>query len=159
MKKLVILPVLFFCFQYGWSQGIPMIQTDQLTYWKNNTSDTVYVLNFWATWCGPCVAELPEFEKLNENYKGKNVQVVLISTDFKRNLENEVKSFVEEKKLKSRVVFLNEPRANDYINLVNPDWSGAIPATLIIANNKGYQRFFEKKLSYEELEAAVKAAL
>ena len=136
-----------------------MIQTDQLTYWKNNTSDTVYVLNFWATWCGPCVAELPEFEKLNENYKGKNVQVVLISTDFKRNLENEVKSFVEEKKLKSRVVFLNEPRANDYINLVNPDWSGAIPATLIIANNKGYQRFFEKKLSYEELEAAVKAAL
>jgi len=159
MKKLVILPVLLFCFQYGWSQGIPMIQTDQLTYWKNNTSDTVYVLNFWATWCGPCVAELPEFEKLNENYKGKNVQVVLISTDFKRNLENEVKSFVEEKKLKSRVVFLNEPRANDYINLVNPDWSGAIPATLIIANNKGYQRFFEKKLSYEELEAAVKAAL
>jgi len=159
MKKLVILPVLFFCFQYGWSQGIPMIQTDQLTYWKNNTSDTVYVLNFWATWCGPCVAELPEFEKLNENYKDKNVQVVLISTDFKRNLENEVKSFVEEKKLKSRVVFLNEPRANDYINLVNPDWSGAIPATLIIANNKGYQRFFEKKLSYEELEAAVKAAL
>ncbi len=136
-----------------------MIQTDQLTYWKNNTSDTVYVLNFWATWCGPCVAELPEFEKLNENYKDKNVQVVLISTDFKRNLENEVKSFVEEKKLKSRVVFLNEPRANDYINLVNPDWSGAIPATLIIANNKGYQRFFEKKLSYEELEAAVKAAL
>jgi len=136
-----------------------MIQTDQLTYWKNNTSDTVYVLNFWATWCGPCVAELPEFEKLNENYKDKNVQVVLISTDFKRNLENEVKSFVEEKKLKSRVVFLNEPRANDYINLVNPDWSGAIPATLIIANNKGYQRFFEKKLSYEELEAAIKAAL
>lgn len=159
MKKLAILPVLLLCFYNVRSQDVPMIQTGQLSYWKNNTSDTVYVLNFWATWCGPCVAELPEFEKLNQNYKDKNVQVVLINTDFKRNLETDVKSFVKKNNLQSRVVFLNEPRANNYINLVNPDWSGAIPATLIIANNKSYQRFFEQKLSYEELEAAVKAAL
>lgn len=159
MKKLAILPVLLLCFYDVRSQDVPMIQIDQLLYWKNNTSDTVYVLNFWATWCGPCVAELPEFEKLNKNYKDKNVQVVLISTDFKRNLETDVKPFVKKNNLQSRVVFLNEPRANDYINLVNPEWSGALPATLIIKNNKGYQRFFEQKLSYEELEAAVKAAL
>ena len=158
MKKIVLLPVLFILALEVSAQDVPMIQTDQLRWWKTQTSDTVYVLNFWATWCGPCIAELPEFETLNAAYRDKNVQVVLISTDFRRNYESDVKPFVAEKQLRSRVVFLNEPRANNYINLVHPDWSGAIPATLILNNRKGYQRFFEKKLSYEDLEAAVQAA-
>jgi len=141
------------------AQDIPFIKAGQIDQWKNAETDTVYVLNFWATWCAPCVEELPLFEKLNKAYAGQKVQVVLISTDFKRNVESGVKPFVRDKKLESRVVFMDESNPNNYINAVDSSWSGALPATLIWSKRTQFSQFFEKKLSYEELEAAVKKAL
>lgn len=141
------------------AQDIPFIKVGQIDQWKNADTDTVYVFNFWATWCAPCVEELPLFEKLNQAYAGQKVQVVLISTDFKRNVETGVKPFVRDKKLQSRVVFMDESNPNNYINAVDSTWSGALPATLVWSKRKGFSQFFEKKLNYEELEAAVKKAL
>ena len=141
------------------AQDIPFIKAEQISHWKNAHTDTVYVLNFWATWCAPCVEELPSFEKLNKAYADKKVKVILISTDFKRNVESSVKPFVKKKKLESKVVFMNEPNPNNYINAVDSTWSGAIPATLVWSKQKGVSQFFEKKLTYEELEAAVKKGL
>ena len=141
------------------AQNIPFIKADQIALWKNADTDTVYVLNFWATWCAPCVEEMPSFEKLNKTYADKKVKVVLISTDFKRNVESNVKPFVKKKKLESQVVFMDEPNPNNYINAVDSSWSGAIPATLIWSKQKNVSQFFEKKMTYEELEAAVKKAL
>lgn len=137
------------------AQDIPFIKKAQLEHWLNTETDTVYVLNFWATWCGPCVAELPSFEKLNEKYASKKVKIVLISTDFKRNVESKLKPFVKRKNLRSQVVFMDESNPNDWVNTVSPDWSGAIPATLIIAKQKGKQLFFEKQMSFKELEQAL----
>ncbi|MBK7939643.1 MAG: redoxin domain-containing protein [Lewinellaceae bacterium] len=141
------------------AQNIPFIKADQITRWKTADTDTTYVLNFWATWCGPCVEELPSFEKLNRKYAGQNVKVILISTDFKRNVEKGVKPFVQRKKLNSEVMFMDESNPNNYINLVDTSWSGAIPATLIISKHKNGTQFFEKQLTYKELQAAVKKAL
>ncbi|MBL7775858.1 MAG: TlpA family protein disulfide reductase [Saprospiraceae bacterium] len=141
------------------AQDIPFVKADQLTAWKNSASDTVYVLNFWATWCAPCVAELPEFEKLHEQYAGQPVQVILISNDFRRDVEKKLIPFVRRKKLKSRVVFLDERTPNDWIDLVSTEWTGAIPATLIVRKNRNYERFFEKRLHFDELDGAVREAL
>lgn len=158
MKRIV--PILLFFSCSGLSaQNIPFIKADQIARWKNADSDTVYVLNFWATWCAPCVEELPSFEKLNKNYADKKVKVVLISTDFKRNVETGVKPFVKKKKIESQVVFMDEPNPNNYIDAVDSTWSGAIPATLIWSKKKGVSQFFEKKLTYNELEATVKKAM
>lgn len=140
------------------AQDIPFIKSSQIGQWKNANTDTVYVINFWATWCGPCVAELPEFEKLHQQYAAQKVKVILVSTDFKKQIEK-VKVFVQEKNLHSQVVFMDESNPNNWINLVNTDWSGLIPATLIVAPQKKFERFFEAQLSYEQLEAAVKDAL
>lgn len=140
------------------AQNIPFIKADQITRWKTADTDTVYVLNFWATWCGPCVEELPSFEKLNRAYADRKVKVILISTDFKRNVETGVKPFVRRKNLQSEVVFMDESNPNNYINLVDSTWTGAIPATLILSKRKDGAQFFEKKLNYEELEEAVKKA-
>ena len=141
------------------AQNIPFIKADQITRWKTADNDTLYVLNFWATWCGPCVEELPSFEKLNRKYAGQKVKVILISTDFKRNVEKGVKSFVQRKKLKSEVVFMDESNPNNYVNLVDTTWSGAIPATLIVSRRKNVAAFFEKQLTYKELRAVIKKAL
>lgn len=141
------------------AQEIGIIKSDQLLKWKENTSDTVYVLNFWATWCSPCVAELPVFEKLDSVFHAQPVAVVLISNDFKKTLETRVKPFVIDHKLKSKVVLMGESDPNSWINLVSPDWSGALPATLIISKRKNKTLFFEKPLTYAALEAAVRSVL
>ena len=110
--------------------------------------NTVYVVNFWATWCGPCVKELPYFEKLKK--KNKNIKVVLVSLDFKNQFESKLIPFLKKKNIKSQVVFLSDSNYNAWLPMVDKDWSGSIPATLIIKN--GQQTFVEKAFSsYQEL--------
>lgn len=117
-------------------------------------NDTTYVVNFWATWCVPCVEELPNFEKLNAEYKDKKVKVLLVSIDFPKIAETKLLPFVKEHNLKPEVVLLNDPDANTWINKVDSTWSGAIPATIIYKGDK--RRFYEKSFSFEELENEVK---
>ena len=156
MKQL--LQILFF-FTLGTSflvaQEITFIDREQITRWKSSESDTVFVINFWATWCGPCVKELPAFEKLQEEYADKQVQVILVNNDFKKQFESRVIPFVQERNLKSRVVFMNESNPNKWIDLVSEEWSGALPATIIISGKKKQTLFFEKSFEYEELEKAL----
>ncbi|WP_338731208.1 TlpA family protein disulfide reductase [Mangrovimonas cancribranchiae] len=120
-------------------------------------SDTTYVVNFWATWCKPCVKELPYFEKLRSNYKDKNVELLLVSLDFPAKYESKLKPFIKEHNLKSKVVALDDPGMNTWIPKVNENWSGAIPATLIF--NKTERKFFEKSFTYDELETELKPFL
>lgn len=109
-----------------------------------------YVVNFWATWCKPCVAELPYFEKLNREYADKGVEVILVSLDMPGRLETKLLPFLEEKKLTSRVIVLDDPKQNEWIPKVDREWSGAIPATLIYNDKK--RAFYESSMTYEELE-------
>lgn len=120
-------------------------------------NDTTYVVNFWATWCVPCVEELPNFEKLNATYKDEKVKVLLVSIDFPKMAESKLLPFIKAKNLKSDVVLLNDPDANSWINKVDSTWSGAIPATVIYKKDK--RQFYEKSFTYEELETEVKKFL
>jgi thiol-disulfide isomerase/thioredoxin len=114
--------------------------------------NTIYVVNFWATWCGPCVKELPHFEQLNS--ENKNIKVVLVSLDFKNTLESKLKPFLKKKSIKSEVVLLTDTDYNSWLPQVDKEWSGSIPATLIIKNG---QQFFAEKIfsSYTELNEYV----
>jgi thiol-disulfide isomerase/thioredoxin len=114
---------------------------------KNNKT---YVINFWATWCKPCVAELPHFEELYKNYKDKNVEVILVSLDFPKKINESLIPFIEENKLKSRVILLDDSKQNEWIPKVDKNWSGAIPATVIY--NKNVKGFYEQSFTYAELE-------
>jgi thiol-disulfide isomerase/thioredoxin len=141
--------------------GFGSVQTNQVKvydefsafesdYLSNLSADTTYVINFWATWCAPCVKELPYFEQLRERNEMKPFKMILVSLDFKSKLEG-VKSLIAKKGIESEVVLLADGRASEWIDLVDSTWSGAIPATLVIKNNKRY--FYEKSYeSYKELE-------
>lgn len=119
----------------------------------NKADGKVHVINFWATWCKPCVKELPYIDGLTEKYNG-DVKVVLISLDFPRKLETKLKPFITQNNLKSEVVLLDDGKVNEWINIVDPSWSGAIPATLIFYNGK--KLFYEKEFhSMAELEDAI----
>lgn len=114
----------------------------------------IHVINFWATWCAPCVKELPYFEKLKEEYQDQNVEVLLISLDFPSQYEKKLKPFIQEKKLKSKVIALDDVDMNTWLPKVDQNWSGAIPATIIYRNNK--RQFYEQSFNYETLENEVK---
>lgn len=117
-----------------------------------NDDKTTYVVNFWATWCGPCVKELPHFEQLNS--ENKKVKVVLVSLDFKDQYESKLLPFLKKKSIASEVVLLTDKDYNAWLPQVDKDWSGSIPATLIIKNGK---KVFAEKMfsSYEELNEYV----
>ncbi|TVZ58974.1 thiol-disulfide isomerase/thioredoxin [Flavobacteriaceae bacterium MAR_2010_105] len=119
--------------------------------------EKTYVVNFWATWCAPCVKEMPYFEKLNAEYKNRGVEVILVSLDFPKQYDTKLKPFIKNKNLQSKVVVLDDPDANSWIPKISEDWSGSIPATLIY--NKEKRQFYEQSFNFDELESEVKQFL
>ena len=119
--------------------------------------DKIYVVNFWATWCAPCVQELPAFEKLNSVYAAKGVEVLLVSLDFPKQLKKRVLPFIAKKKLQSKVILLDNGKNDSWIKAIDSSWSGAIPATLIY--NKTARKFYEKSFDYEALEIELQTFL
>ena len=132
---------------------IPIVNFDGVKPLLNKSTDSLYVINFWATWCAPCVKEIPYFERLAEEYADRKLKVILINLDFSNHYESRLLPFVEKNGVKSKIVMLDDPDANRWINQVDPSWSGAIPATLIY--NKTERKFFEKEFTFEELKEAV----
>lgn len=106
-----------------------------------------YVINFWATWCKPCVKELPYFEKLN-NSGMQGVEIILVSLDFKKQISKKLIPFLEDRNMKSNVVALTDGKYNDWIDLIDPNWSGSIPATLFVKGDRKY--FVEKEYHSSE---------
>jgi thiol-disulfide isomerase/thioredoxin len=96
--------------------------------------ENVYVINFWATWCAPCIKELPYFEQLHK--ENKKVKVILVSLDSRKELEKKLIPFIERKKITAEVLLLSDKDYNSWLSKIDKDWSGAIPATLIIAGKK-----------------------
>ena len=131
------------------SQQVALIKIDALNNRINAGYDTTYIINLWATWCAPCVEELPNFEKLNQQSGKEKLKVLLLSVDFRSELNSAVIPFVRKKKLQSEVLLLDEQDAQVYINRIDSAWSGSVPATLFI--QKENRKFIEKQLSYNEL--------
>lgn len=134
-------------------QTAQLIDLDEFTsITGDSTSDKVQVINFWATWCKPCVEELPAFEKLQVQY-GDDVEVILISLDDEENLNKLVNPFLASHKIQSQVKLMTHPYAAEWIPLVDPHWDGAIPVTLI--KNKTNRRFYNQSFTYAQLKEAI----
>lgn len=138
------------------SQQIEVIKFNDLQAKYSNSSDTLYLVNYWATWCKPCVEELPDFIKLNKELKAEKFKMILVSLDFPSQIESRVIPFIKDHQIQSEVVVLDDD-ANVWINLVDKDWDGDIPVTQII--QKGKKEFFNSRLTYLELKNIVEPKL
>lgn len=114
---------------------------------KHVSQNEVRVINFWATWCVPCVKELPYFNQIPKTIKGKKVKTQLVSLDLDDNTKR-LEKYVAKKGIQKQVILLSDSNYDSWVNKINPQWSGALPATLILYRGKKY--FFEK--SYHNLD-------
>ncbi len=158
MKKIIIawvivLSTTVFC---NAQQQAQIIKWNTLEQILKNKADTTYVINFWATWCKPCVAELPYFIDEEKKTSDKPVKFYFISLDFKKELVIRLIPFIEKQNIGSTVYLLDEPDYNSWIDKVDSTWGGAIPATLVFNNAKGVHHFYEKDFAKEELEQTLK---
>ena len=136
-----------------------IIELPQLDSILNVHHDTTYILNFWATWCKPCIRELPYFEKIGEDQRDENVKVYLVSLDFSEQVDSKLTPYLNENNIRQEVLLLDDTDYDRWINKVDPDWQGAIPATLIFNNRSGTRRFVQKELKETELIEIIKPLL
>ena len=116
-------------------------------------SEDLRIYNFWATWCAPCIHEMPYFESVVEDTKGTHL--VFVSLDDDRRPER-VEAFVEKKGFTSPIWLLSEKEQKDWKQKLEEDWSGAIPATLFVTA-AGKRHFHTGQISEEKLKALIEA--
>ena len=131
------------------AQSVIQIDRDEIVSLTGRENDTTYVVNFWATWCSPCVKEIGYFEELHRMHLPEKVKVILISLDFPNQLEKRVIPFLAQKEITAQVLLMTDLDYNEWIDLVDPSWSGAIPATLIYSKKE--RLFLEKEVTKQEL--------
>lgn len=122
---------------------------------RASDKDTIYILNFWATWCAPCVKELPVFNNLYTKYADKSVKIILVSFDFKEAYPSSLQQFVRNKGLKPEVVWLNETNADIFIPNIDARWHGALPATLVVQAAHKLKRLWEGTITEKEISEVV----
>lgn len=149
--RIAFIIVIFLLVSYTEASGQPiqLIDGDGIAVLSSLSNDTTYILNFWATWCSPCVEEIAIFEKIHRDKMNPKVKVILVSLDFINQVDSRVIPFLEKKGISAEVRIMTDTDYNAWIDRVDPSWTGAIPATLIY--NRDRRVFLEKELSYNEL--------
>jgi thiol-disulfide isomerase/thioredoxin len=157
IRLFLMLPFLFLL-QEVYAQKIEKVKVESLA-GRIKNSEGVLIVTFWATWCKPCIEELPWFHELARKYKNKQVKLLLVSLDFVKDYPEGIASFAKREGFDSEILFLDETDADHFCPQIDPAWSGAIPATLILHNANGYRKFIEGKIEYAELENIILEAL
>lgn len=139
------------------AQDIKVVEFKDIENRLTSEDDTIYVINFWATWCGPCMEEIPAFVRVDSKLKGSNFKMLFVSLDMPRSVDTRLKEFIEEYDIEAEVIVLDDPDFNSWINKVDESWKGSIPATLIFY--PGYRKFVEGSLTYSKILKYVEPGL
>lgn len=132
---------------------ITVVNFDQFEPNLHFQNDTVYLVNFWATWCAPCRQELPAIQKVGEKYSQKKIKILLVSLDLANQLESRLMPFVHSNQIKQDVYLLDDPNQNRWIDKVDPGWSGEIPFTLIYG--KDFRKPYARTFNFETLDSII----
>lgn len=140
------------------ASAVPVFDLLQYQQRVQVSNDTLYIVNFWATWCKPCVEELPYFEKVSTIYSTKPVKIILVSQDAKSRLP-QVEEFLMKNKYSMESFILSAGNPNVWIDKVESTWSGAIPITLFYKNGKKIYFRESEYPDYESLEKIIQSKL
>ena len=140
------------------SQSIPSWKITNLQKYINKT-DSILVVNFWATFCKPCIKELPFIQSISEKLKDKGVSILLVSLDLPEDYPVAINNFAKAGRYTAPIVWLNETNADYFCPKIDQAWSGAIPSTLFINRKKGYRKLVQEQMDKDRFERELNAAL
>lgn len=150
--RLFLVIVLMASLKTASAQSVRVIDFETLEKRIKSPSDTTFIVHFWATWCKPCLAEMPVFNEIKTSTQ--KLQIVLVSLDFVKDLDN-VNRFLEKKPIKADSFLLNAPDQNSWIDKISSQWTGGIPATLFLNDKLKKQKFIENSLTFDQLKAEI----
>lgn len=163
MKKhllnIVLVLALAFPSVLSYGQEVAYIKVPELEKILSNPEDKLYVVNFWATWCGPCVKEFPLFEKVSKEYSGGKVKFIMISLDFPSQVEKQLIPFLKKNNTSLDVAVMMDVDYNSWIEKVDDSWQGDIPATLVFNNAKKMRRFHKGEVDGDGLREMINSYL
>jgi len=157
MKTILIIVILFSSIASS-AQEVKKIKITDLAKIISESKQPL-VINFWATYCVPCLKEMPHFQETVKKYKSQNVSLIFVSLDLQDDYPKKVEATRKKLKLTLPVQYLDETDADYFCPKVDTSWSGALPATLFINNSTGYRKFIEDEISKENFEKQVNAML
>lgn len=157
MKKTILIGAAILLLATGLvqAQGIRKVKMDDVLQLIRESREPL-IVNFWASWCTPCIHEIPWFEKQVAAYKEKGVKLVLVSLDFADDYPKNLQAFVKKNGCQSTVVWLSETNADSFCPKIDSSWQGTIPASLLVNNAKQYRQFFGRQLTEAQLAIELK---
>src|SRR4030095_7039611 len=158
MKKSILLIIILGSFQFISAQKVQKVKIEALAEYIKS-ADHPLVVNFWATWCVPCVHELPYFQSGVKEYAAQKVELVLVSLDFETDYPKKVEEFLRKNKYEGRFYWLDETNADHFCPQIDPKWDGAIPASLFLNPKSGYRSFYQRQLTEPQLELELKTLI
>lgn len=159
MKRLICISMMLLFMGGNYAQDIPKWKITDVERTIAESRDEVLVINFWATFCKPCVAEIPFFIRTVEKYKSSKVALLLVSLDLPSFYPKKIAAFAKKNHFRASIAWLDETNADYFCPRVDTAWSGSIPATLVINKKTGFRKFAEEEMSQESFEAIIQQAL
>lgn len=159
MKKVIVVLVISLAATVSaGAQGVLRVKISDLEKTIRD-SRTPLVVNFWATFCQPCIEELPHFVSAIKRHTKDSVRLLLVSLDLEDAYPDHIRKFAQKRNWDVPIVWLDETNADYFCPQVDSTWTGSIPATLFINNQTGYRRFYEQPLPEADFNAALERLL
>ena len=141
------------------AQNIEYIKLPELETILNKPDNKLFVVNFWATWCAPCIKELPVFEKVSGDLNSSKVEFIMVSLDFPSQVDKQLLPFLKKNKVSLKVVLMTDVDYNSWIDKVDKSWQGDIPATLVFNNFRKSRQFHAGELDEQGLRKLINSQL
>ena len=154
MKNIPLIAFLVLLTSSAFSQNIRKVKITEVEEYIKN-SDHPLVVNCWATWCAPCIEEIPYFMQTVKKYSDQKVELLLVSLDFTTSYPTRIQELVKKKKFEATFFWLNETNADYFCPKIDPKWDGTLPSTLFVNNNTGYRQFFGRPMTDRLVELEV----
>lgn len=154
--KILVLAVMISVSSFASAQEIIEMKIGELESYIQSRKGSA-VINFWATWCGPCIEEMPWFNKIVPEYRGDKNELIFVSLDSKRAFPDQIKAMINRKQLNATFIWLNETNADEFCPRIDAKWGGSIPATLFVNHKNSYRKFLEEQISPTELRKELRA--
>lgn len=139
--------------------GVSLATVDDIAAFLDDNAGKVLVINFWATWCAPCVHEMPELAAFYDAYKDRGVAFLSLSSDSLEDYESKLVPFVEERDLPFHVYAIANADPDELDAVLNVGMDFALPTTFVFDRDRKIAQKWMRNITRADLERVVEPLL